>query len=148
MHTSCFMDIQQQENESLAAYFHWFRTEAKHCSFMNDAATIRIFIKGLRDAHHLAARIYKKDTHINGHSHRSRESQCKTTTYCDNHFIINGQHDAKQVRLMLPMPRTRTHHMTLPPHHLSWMWWIQTHHHGLPSQNNPFRDTGARPQGT
>ena len=28
-YTLCFMDIQQQENESLAAYVQWFRTEAK-----------------------------------------------------------------------------------------------------------------------
>ena len=39
-YTSCFMDIQQWENESLAAYVHQFRTEAKQCNFMNDAATI------------------------------------------------------------------------------------------------------------
>ena len=30
---------------------------------MNNAATIRIFIKGLKDAYHLAARIYEKDPH-------------------------------------------------------------------------------------
>ena len=29
MYTLCFMDIQQWENESLAAYVHQFRTEAK-----------------------------------------------------------------------------------------------------------------------
>ena len=28
---------------------------------MNDAATIRIFIKGLKNTHSLAARIYEKD---------------------------------------------------------------------------------------
>ena len=44
-YTSCFMDIQQQEKESLAAYVHWFKTEAKCCNFTNDAATIGIFIK-------------------------------------------------------------------------------------------------------
>ena len=60
-YTLGFMDIQQWENESLAAYAHQFRTEAKHCNFMNNAATIRIFIKG--HAHSLAARIYKKDPH-------------------------------------------------------------------------------------
>ena len=57
------MDTQQQENKSLAAYVHQFRTEAKCCNFMNDTATIRIFIKGLRERHHLAATIYKKDPH-------------------------------------------------------------------------------------
>ena len=60
-YTLCFIDIQQQENESLAAYVHRFKTEAKQCNFTNEAATIRIFIKGLRNAHSLATRIYEKD---------------------------------------------------------------------------------------
>ena len=42
------MDIQQQEKESLAACIHQFKPEAKQCNFMNDDATIRIFIKGLK----------------------------------------------------------------------------------------------------
>ena len=59
-YTSCFMDVQQWEKESLAAYVHRFKTKAKRCNFTNDAATIRIFVKGLKNAHSLAARIYKK----------------------------------------------------------------------------------------
>ena len=47
-YTLCFMDIQQQEKESLAAFVHRFKTEAKRCNFTNDAATIRIFVKGLK----------------------------------------------------------------------------------------------------
>ena len=57
-HTSCFMDIQQWEKESLAAYVHQFKMEAKCCNFTNDTASIRIFIKRLSKAHSLAARIY------------------------------------------------------------------------------------------
>ena len=34
--------------------------EAKRCNFKNDAATIRIFIKGLKNVHSLAAHIYEK----------------------------------------------------------------------------------------
>ena len=45
-YTSHFMDIQQQEKESLAAYVHWFKAEDKCHNFTNDAATIRIFLKG------------------------------------------------------------------------------------------------------
>ena len=56
-YTSCFMDIQRKEKESLAAYIHRFKTEAKTCNFTNDAATIRIFIKGLKNAHSLATLI-------------------------------------------------------------------------------------------
>ena len=62
IHTSisCFMDIQQKEKESLAAYIHYFKREASRCKFDNDDATIRIFIKGLKNAHTLATRVYEK----------------------------------------------------------------------------------------
>ena len=55
------MEIQQRDNETLAAYAHWFKTEVKRCSFNSDAAAIHIFIKGLWYAHKTAAKIYKKD---------------------------------------------------------------------------------------
>ena len=54
------MDIQQKEKESLAAHIHRFKTEAKRCSFTNDAATIGIFVKELKNAHSLATCIYEK----------------------------------------------------------------------------------------
>ena len=57
---SCFMDIQPKEKESMAAYIHCFKREASRCKFDNDAATIRIFIKGLKIAHTLATRVYEK----------------------------------------------------------------------------------------
>ena len=62
IHTSisCFMDIQQKDKESLAAYIHRFKREAKRCNFTNNAATIRIFVKGLKNAHTLAAHVYEK----------------------------------------------------------------------------------------
>ena len=53
IHTSIshFMDIQQTGKESLATYVHRFKWEASRCKFNNDAATIRIFLKGLKNAH-------------------------------------------------------------------------------------------------
>ena len=57
---SHFMEIQQKEKESLAAYIHWFKREANRCNFNNNAATIWIFIKGLRNAHTLATQVYEK----------------------------------------------------------------------------------------
>ena len=62
IHTSIshFMDIQQKEKESLAVYIHCFKREASRCKFDNDAATIRIFINGLKNAHTLATRDYEK----------------------------------------------------------------------------------------
>ena len=41
-------------------YIHQFKTEAKKCNVTNDAATIRIFIKSLKNAHSLATCIYEK----------------------------------------------------------------------------------------
>ena len=60
MYTLPFMGIEQWEKESLAVYVHQFKTEAKRCNFMNDAATIRIFFKSLRNVHTLAIHIYEK----------------------------------------------------------------------------------------
>ena len=62
IHTSIshFMEIQQKEKESLAAYIHHFKREASRCKFDNDVATIIIFIKGLKNAHTLATRVYEK----------------------------------------------------------------------------------------
>ena len=57
---SHFMEIQQKEKESLTAYIHYFRREAKRCNSMNNATTIRIFVKRLKNAHNLAAHIYEK----------------------------------------------------------------------------------------
>ena len=51
------MDIQQTDKESLAAYAHRFKWEANRCKFNNDAATIRIFLKGLKNAHTIATKV-------------------------------------------------------------------------------------------
>ena len=50
IHTSIshFMDIQQTDKESLAAHVHKFKWEANRCKINNGAATIRIFLKGLK----------------------------------------------------------------------------------------------------
>ena len=60
MSVSHFMKIQQKEKESLAAYKHCFKRKASGCKFENDVATIRIFTKGLKNAHTLATRVYEK----------------------------------------------------------------------------------------
>ena len=61
IHTSvsCFMEI-QWEKESLESYIHHFKRKAKWCNFTNSAATIRIFIKGLKDIHTIASSVYEK----------------------------------------------------------------------------------------
>ena len=47
-YTLYFMGIQQKEKESFAAYVKRFKTQPRRCNFTNDAANIRIFIKGLK----------------------------------------------------------------------------------------------------
>ena len=54
------MDIQQTDKESLATYVHRFKREANRCRFDNDAATIRIFLKGLKNAHTIVIKVYEK----------------------------------------------------------------------------------------
>ena len=58
------MEIQQKEKECLAMYIHHFEREAKRCNFTSNAATIKIFVKELKDAHTLGARIYEKGPQI------------------------------------------------------------------------------------
>ena len=54
------MDIQEKDKESFAAYIHKFKREAKRHNFTNNAATIRISAKGLKNAHTMAAHVYEK----------------------------------------------------------------------------------------
>ena len=55
------MEIQQQDNETVAVYIHHFKTVAKQCAFDNDTMAICIFVKGLQDAPTIATKIYEKD---------------------------------------------------------------------------------------
>ena len=54
------MEIEQNDKESLVAYIHRFKWEAKRCNFHNNAATIQIFIKGLKNSHTLALCVCEK----------------------------------------------------------------------------------------
>ena len=62
IHTSVshFMDIQQKGQGISSSLIHRFYREAKRCNLTNNAATIRIFVKGLKNAHTLAACVYEK----------------------------------------------------------------------------------------
>ena len=54
------MEILQKEKESLITYIHYFKREANRYNFTNNAATIRIFVKGLKNMHRLPTQIYEK----------------------------------------------------------------------------------------
>ena len=60
---SHFMDIQQTDKALLATYVHRFKQEASRCKFNNDATTIRIFLKGLKNAYTIATKVYEKGPH-------------------------------------------------------------------------------------
>ena len=80
---SHFLEIQQKDKESLAVYIHRFKMEAKRCNFTNNAATIQIFIKGLKNAHTLAAHAYKKGPQTPSRCHQwGRENSGSTAITC------------------------------------------------------------------
>ena len=57
---SRFMEIQQKDSETLTAYIHRFKKEAKHCDFDSPPAKIRIFLKGLINSSRIAPSVYEK----------------------------------------------------------------------------------------
>ena len=59
-YTSRFMEIQQKDSETLTAYIHRFKKEAKHCNFNSHPAKIRIFLKGLINSSKIAPGVNKK----------------------------------------------------------------------------------------
>ena len=60
-HTSCFMDIQQQEKKSLAAYIHQFKLNPRD-AISQMMLPLLGFCKGIKNAHSLATHIYDKKT--------------------------------------------------------------------------------------
>ena len=59
-YTSRFMEIQQKDSETLTAYIHRFKKEAKHCDFNSHPAKIRLFLKGLINSSRIAPSVYEK----------------------------------------------------------------------------------------
>ena len=62
IHTSIsrFMDIQQTDKESLAHMFIDLYGKLADVNLHNNAATIRIFLKGVKNAHTIATKVYEK----------------------------------------------------------------------------------------
>ena len=59
-YSSRLIEIQQKDSETLTAYIHRFKNEAKHCNFDSHPAKIRIFLKGLINSSKIAPGVYKK----------------------------------------------------------------------------------------
>ena len=99
IHTSIsrFMDIQQTDKESLATYVHRFKREASRCKFTNDTATIRIFLKGLKNVHTIATKVYEKGPQSLSEAIKEVEKTPGCTAnnfYTFTHLI--GQHHVQQ----------------------------------------------------
>ena len=57
---SIHLEIQQKDSETLTAYIHRFKKEAKHCDFDLHPAKLRIFLKGLINSSRIAPSVYEK----------------------------------------------------------------------------------------
>ena len=60
-YTSYFMEIQQKDSETPAAYIHYFKTAGKQCTFDNGTAAICIFVKELWDTSTITAKKSERD---------------------------------------------------------------------------------------
>ena len=134
IHTSvsCFMDIQQKDKESLAAYIHRFKREAKRCNFTNNAATIRIFVKGLKNAHTLAAHVYEKGPQTLADAiievEKLQAAQQLTATLLPSstvNVMSNEEDQCFQCQELGHMC------MSLPKCMLFWMQWLWSYSSGL-----------------
>ena len=85
------MEIQQQDSETLTAYIHRFKKEAKHCDFDSHPAKIRIFLKGLINSSRIAPSVYEKGpTTIEnaiGIVEKISSAQCIAASFSQNHQI-------------------------------------------------------------
>ena len=112
-YTSRFMEIQQKDSETLTAYIHRFKKEAKHCDFNSHPAKIRIFLKGLINSSRIAPSVYEKGpTTIEDTIsivEKISSAQCIAASFSQNH----------QVSMM---KRGRNEHHTPEHHH------TPTHH--------------------
>ena len=125
------MEIQQKDSETLTAYIHRFKKEAKHCDFNSHPAKIRIFFKGLINSSRITLSVYEKGpTTIEdaiGIVEKISSAQCIAASFSQNH----------QVSMMKRGPNnhlTPNHHHTLKPR-LFKLWTIRTPMVHLPMHN-------------
>ena len=90
-YTSRFMEIQQKDSETLTAYIHRFKKEAKYCDFDSHPAKIRIFLKGLINSSRITPSVYEKGpTTIEdaiGIVEKISSAQCIAASFSQNHQI-------------------------------------------------------------
>ena len=90
--------------------------EVKCCNFTKDAPTIRIFIKGLRNTHSLAARFYEKDPQTLKHAitevEKLNAAQLTTTILPSSTVNMMSNEDNRCFQCQ------ELGHMTLPSHQM------------------------------
>ena len=90
-YTLRFMGIQQKDSETLIAYIHRFKKEAKHCDFDSHPAKVRIFLKGLINSSKIAPGVYEKGPETIEDTisivKRISSAQCIAASFSQNHQI-------------------------------------------------------------
>ena len=137
-YTSRFMEIQQKDSETLTAYIHRFKKEAKHCDFDSNPAKIRIFLKGLINSSRIMPSVYKKRlTTIEdaiGIVEKISSAQCIAASFSQNHQISMMKEDPTSTMLqtttiqrLFKLWTIRTPMVHLPAHNMQWMQPMWSH---------------------
>ena len=134
------MEIQQKDSETLTAYIHRFKKEAKHCDFDSHPAKIRIFLKGLINSSRIAPSVYEKGpTTIEdaiGIVEKISSAQCIAASFSQNHQISmmkrgpNDHHISNHnhmVDSLFKLRTIRTPMVHLPTHNMRWMQPMWSH---------------------
>ena len=133
IHTSIshFMDIQQTD-KSLATYVHRFKWEASRCKFNNDTTTIRILLKGLKNAHTIATKVYKKGPQTLTEAIKEAEKlqaaqQITSTLLPTSSVIMTGVFNVKKLAIWHAIAPTYSATTVIIMDMLPWTSWIRYH---------------------
>ena len=118
------MEIQQKDSETLTAYIHRFKKEAKHCNFDSHPAKIRIFLKGLINISKIAPGVYEKGPETIEDTisivEKISSAQCIAASFSQNHEISmmkRGSTNHHTPRLFKPCT-VRSSQVYLPTHRM------------------------------
>ena len=132
------MEIQQKDSETLTAYIHRFKKEAKHCNFDSHPAKIRIFLKRLINSSKIAPGVYEKGpTTIEdaiGIVEKISSAQCIAASFSQNHQISmmkRGSTNHHTPSQLFKLRTIRSSLVYLPTHHMSRMQPIWPHFEAL-----------------
>ena len=127
-YTSRFMEIQQKDSETLTAYIHRFKKEAKHCDFNSHPAKIRIFLKELINSSRITPSVYKQGPTTIEDTIRIVEkinsAQHIAVSFSQNHQISmmkRGQQPPYAKPRLFKLWTTRTPMVHLPAHNMRQM---------------------------